>query len=192
MKKAIIVVDVQNDFTEGGSLAVTGGDEVAYNIGKYVARNRDDYAVVVTTQDYHIDPGSHFSDNPDFVDSWPKHCVANTEGSELDQQLDAGAKTDFTSLVDISVQKGAYNAAYSGFEGTDKHMHRLDDLLREKQITHVDIVGIATDHCVKATALDCITYGFNTRVLTSLTAAVNPDTLDNVYTELKNKGIEVV
>lgn len=171
MTRALIVVDVQNDFCEGGSLAVSGGAAVAEAIDDLLALEHG-YDVVVATRDHHIDPGSHFSDEPDFVDSWPRHCVVGTPGAEFHPNL---GFRDFAAIFD----KGEYSAAYSGFEGADhvKDNISLEDFLREHDVADVDVCGIATDHCVSATARDALEAGFETTVLLGLTAAVN---LDNV------------
>jgi nicotinamidase/pyrazinamidase len=179
---ALIVVDVQNDFCEGGSLAVEGGARVAAEVAALIATGQ--YETVVATRDHHIDPGSHFSDEPDFVDSWPRHCVVGTAGSELHEPLrdDLFAATFF---------KGQYEAAYSGFEGRTSDGTTLADWLRGAGITAVDVVGIATDHCVRATALDGAREGFGVRVLEGLTAAVTPANLPTLRTELAHAGVVV-
>ncbi|MEU4739384.1 isochorismatase family protein [Actinosynnema sp. NPDC023658] len=163
MSKALIVVDVQNDFCEGGSLAVTGGAAVAAAISAHVASSSYDH--VVATRDYHVDPGSHFSETPDFVDSWPVHCVAGTAGASFHPELDVTA-------VEAVFSKGAYEAAYSGFEGASGGGEQLVEWLRARGVEQVDVVGIATDHCVRATALDAASAGFATTVLLDLTAGV--------------------
>ncbi|HZG92677.1 MAG TPA: isochorismatase family protein, partial [Pseudonocardia sp.] len=157
MTRALIVVDVQNDFCEGGSLAVAGGASVAAAISRYVATSDQPYAHVVATRDHHVDPGAHFSDSPDFVDSWPAHCVVGTGGVELHPSLD---REPLEAIFD----KGEYAAAYSGFEGASDGVP-LADWLRERGVDAVDVAGIATDHCVRATALDAVGHGFATRVL---------------------------
>ena len=179
---ALIIVDVQNDFCEGGSLAVTGGAATAERISEY-ARGHD-YDLVVATRDSHIDPGAHFSDAPDYVDSWPPHCRVGTWGQNLHPLLDL-------DRLDAVVDKGFYSACYSGFEGVDSWGRSLDDLLKRHGITTVDIVGIATDYCVKQTALDAARLGYDTRVLVGLTAAVDPANLDAVTSDLASAGIAV-
>ncbi|PFG15941.1 nicotinamidase/pyrazinamidase [Propionicimonas paludicola] len=180
MIKALIVVDVQNDFCEGGSLAVVGGAGVASRLGKLLAvPHRYDH--VVATRDHHIDPGSHFSDTPDFVDSWPVHCVAGTPGAELHAPL---SEADFEAVFD----KGEYAAAYSGFEGTCAGVG-LGQWLAERGVDQVDVAGIATDYCVRATALDAVKAGLDVRVLLDLTAAVTPQRLDLVLDELADAGV---
>lgn len=178
--RALIVVDVQNDFCEGGSLAVAGGAQVARDITTYL-QGAHSYDVVVATRDAHIDPGDHFSDTPDFVTSWPVHCVQGTHGAEFHPEL---GFRDFAGVFD----KGEYSAAYSGFEGEADGV-MLVDFLRRHHVTKVDVAGIATDHCVRATALDAADAGFATIVLTGLTAAVSPDALDATYETWAAHGV---
>jgi nicotinamidase/pyrazinamidase len=182
--RALIVVDVQNDFCEGGSLAVPGGAYVARSISERLADGGDAYAHVVATQDYHIDPGGHFSGHPDFVDTWPPHCVAGTPGADFHPDLD-------TARVEAVFRKGAHAAAYSGFEGADESGTSLAGWLRGHGITEVDIAGIATDHCVRATAGDAARAGLATRVLLGLTAGVAPDTTARALTEMRDAGAEL-
>ncbi|NES15146.1 MULTISPECIES: isochorismatase family protein [Micromonospora] len=171
MGNALIIVDVQNDFCEGGSLAVAGGAGVAAGISRLLAAEPDRWDHVVATKDYHIDPGAHFGNPPDFVDSWPRHCVVGTAGSEFHPDL-------ATDRVEAIFHKGEHAAAYSGFEGHGPDGECLADWLRRHDVDRVDVVGIATDHCVRATALDAVREGFRTTVLLDLTAAVARDTLD--------------
>jgi nicotinamidase/pyrazinamidase len=180
-KRALIVVDVQNDFCEGGSLAVAGGAQAASGISTYLEGNPG-YDLVVATRDAHIEPGAHFSDEPDFVDSWPPHCVVGTPGQGLHPNLTFRA---FDGIFD----KGNYEAAYSGFEGEDTAGRGLDEFLAESGVTDVDICGIATDYCVRATAQDAAMLGYVTTVLTDLTAAVAPDRLDAAYEALADSGV---
>jgi len=187
MSTALVVVDVQNDFCEGGSLAVTGGNDVAAAIATLVGEGGHTH--VVATQDWHHDPGAHFSDHPDYVDTWPVHCVVGTPGSALHEALRHNA-------FDAIFRKGAQAAAYSGFEGTtdagDLHNVGLARWLRDRGITTLDVVGIATDHCVRATALDAARAGFATRVLLDLTAGVARETTDRALIELRAAGVELV
>ena len=188
--RALVVVDVQNDFCEGGSLAVAGGAAVAASIAELLAGDHG-YDVVVATRDHHIDPGAHFSDSPDYVDSWPPHCVVGTPGADFHPNLvshpEFGAP-DFAGVFD----KGHYTAAYSGFEGTDAASGLgLADFLRERGVTAVDVVGIATDHCVNATARDAAAAGFDTSVLLDLTAAVTPANVPTLAEEWEDEGIWV-
>ncbi|WP_063041099.1 nicotinamidase [Nocardia grenadensis] len=182
MKRALIVVDVQNDFCEGGSLAVSGGARVAELISEYLAENR--YDAVVATRDYHIDPGAHFSETPDYVDSWPPHCRVGTPGADFHPNL-------ATAAVQEVFSKGEYSAAYSGFEGASTAGETLTEWLRARDIGAVDIAGIATDHCVRATALDAVTAGFTTRILLGLTAGVAPATVAKALDELNGAGVEL-
>ncbi|MCK2141251.1 MULTISPECIES: nicotinamidase [Streptomyces] len=186
MRRALIVVDVQNDFCEGGSLAVTGGAEVAAAITEHLdGPGRELYDHVVATRDHHIEPGDHFSARPDFRDSWPVHCVAGTEGAGFHP---AFAPALVSGAVEAVFDKGAYSAAYSGFEGVDENGVGLADWLREQGITDVDVVGLATDYCVRATALDALAAGFGTRVLLDLAAGVAPDSVATTVTELREAG----
>jgi nicotinamidase/pyrazinamidase len=188
MGKALIVVDVQNDFCEGGSLAVAGGTAVAGKVAQYLADGAGGAAFAVATRDYHRDPGPHFAtglEDPDYVESWPVHCVIGTEGAELRPELLGHA-------FDAEFRKGESAAAYSGFEGATPGGERLADWLRERGVDEVDVVGIATDHCVRATALDAAREGFTTRVLLDLTAAVAPLELDTTLREFADAGVEVV
>ncbi|WP_227984009.1 pyrazinamidase PncA [Nocardia spumae] len=184
MGRALIVVDVQNDFCEGGSLAVTGGAAVARRISEYLTARGGDYVAVVATRDFHIDPGAHFSDRPDYVDSWPPHCRVGTPGADFHPDLD-------TSAIEEVFSKGAYSAAYSGFEGFAENSTPLAQWLRDKGIDAVDICGIATDHCVRATAADARAAGLPARVLVDLTAAVSPGTADVALDGLRAAGVEL-
>ncbi|SFR22599.1 nicotinamidase/pyrazinamidase [Lentzea waywayandensis] len=178
MTKALIVVDVQNDFCEGGSLAVNGGAAVAAAITQHIATSAYDH--VVATRDYHVDPGPHFSLTPDFIDSWPVHCVAGTPGASFHPELDV-------ARVEQVFSKGRFAAAYSGFEAEND----LAGWLTDNGVTDVDVVGIATDHCVRATALDAQRNGFRTTVLVGLTAAVSPTTRDAAVEELLAAGVGI-
>ena len=201
MRTALIVVDVQNDFCEGGSLAVTGGAEVASAVSEHLENHHGDYAAVAATQDWHIDPGEHFSDAPDYVTSWPVHCVAESHGAHTHPDLD-------TDWIQAWFRKGEHAAAYSGFEGLlapdadvplgddedveDEPDVSLDDWLREHEIEAVDVVGLATDHCVRATALDAVEAGYETRVLVDLTAGVSEDGTRRALEEMADAGVEIV
>lgn len=191
---ALIVVDVQNDFSEGGSLAVAGGNHVAQQIAAYVGRDLGlaearGYDLVVATRDRHIDPGAHFSDDPDYIDSWPRHCVVGTSGAEFNPAV---ANLTFDAVFD----KGAYTAAYSGFEGTiggtdDEEGTDLHSWLNARGVGRVHVCGLATDHCVRATALDAARLGYHTTVLTNLSAPVSPERVPQVIEELRNAEILV-
>ncbi|MFJ2808396.1 MULTISPECIES: isochorismatase family protein [unclassified Kitasatospora] len=189
MHRALIVVDVQNDFCEGGSLAVAGGAEVAAAITDLIAESSPGYQHILATRDHHIDPGDHFSTEPDYVTSWPVHCVAGTEGVGFHPNF---APSVISGAVEAVFDKGAYSAAYSGFEGLDENNRGLVEWLRERQVDEIDVVGIATDHCVRATALDAARAGFTTRVLLDLTAGVAPATTTAALAELRAAGVELV
>ncbi|WP_167147324.1 isochorismatase family protein [Actinomyces sp. ZJ308] len=184
-RRALIVVDVQPTFCEGGALAVAGGNAVAERIAAHLSSSRQDYDLVVTTQDWHIDPGAHFSPEPDFIDTWPVHGVAGTPEAQLHPALDGlGA--------DAAVKKGQYAAAYSGFEGVDDDGDTLADILRAAGIEAVDVVGLAESHCVKDTALDAARQGYRVRVLTDLTEPVSPELGRAARADMHAAGIELV
>lgn len=188
MTRALFIVDVQNDFTEGGALGVDGGDAVAVGVSRFLEAHRDDYTLVIASRDWHDgdnDNGGHFADGqPDFVDSWPVHCVAGTEGAEYDPGLDISAVTHH-------VKKGQGVPAYSLFEGVTDDGETVADLLTAHGVTEVDVTGIATDYCVRASALDAIAHGRHVRVLTDLVAGVAPDSSDAALAELAHSGAEL-
>jgi nicotinamidase/pyrazinamidase len=189
MRRALIVVDVQNDFCEGGSLAVAGGADVAAAVTELIGQaGGSGYQHVVATRDHHIAPGGHFADNPDFAHSWPAHCVAGTEGVGFHPNF---APAVASGAIDAVFDKGAYAAAYSGFEGADENGVKLVDWLRARQVGEVDVVGIATDHCVRATALDAAREGFRTQVLLDLTAGVAEGTTERALEEMREAGVEL-
>jgi nicotinamidase/pyrazinamidase len=181
MSRALIIVDVQNDFCEGGSLAVGGGAAVAKAISLVLPAGGWDH--VVATKDYHVDPGAQFSAHPDFVDSWPAHCVVGTEGSEFHPEL-------ATDRIEAIFHKGARKAAYSGFEGHTDTGEDLAAWLRSRSVTEVEVVGIATDHCVRATALDAVAAGFTTTVLLDLTAGVAATTTSAALEEFRTASVQ--
>ncbi|MGF9661503.1 isochorismatase family protein [Arthrobacter crystallopoietes] len=204
MTRALVIVDVQNDFCEGGALGVEGGAQVAADLSEHLENNAAGYDFVVATQDWHVDPGSHFSDDPDFVDSWPRHCVAGSKGAQLHPELD-------TEPIDAYFRKGAFEAAYSGFEGVlapedevatgdlddedsdaAEDVISLDDWLRQNDVDEVVIAGIATDYCVRATALDAVQAGYTTSVLLPLTAGINAERVTASVAELEDNGVEVI
>ena len=190
MARALIVVDVQNDFCEGGSLPVTGGARVAADINDLLHRwhaRADDapaYDLVVATKDHHVDPGAHWSLKPDFAESWPVHCKVGTEGAGFHPNLDP-------QPFDAIFLKGEHQAAYSAFEGTTTDGDGLADWLRAHEVEEVDVCGLATDHCVRATALDSAREGFDTRVLTTLCAGVAEDTTARALADLAGAGVEL-
>lgn len=195
MSKALIIVDIQNDFVEGGSLAVTGGKAVASKVSSFLNEHHGDYTTVVTTQDWHIDPKGHWSETPDFVESWPVHCEAYTEGAafvdELNETLTALralGKTEFAEVV-----KGEYGDDYSGFEGHLRgSQETLESYLNNLGVTEVEVVGIATDYCVKATAEQAVDAGFKTTVLMDMCAGIAVSSDDQHFkATLASKNINV-
>jgi len=182
--RALIVVDVQKDFCEGGSVAVAGGAALAGALSDYLAKGAG-YRHVVATQDFHIDPGDHFSDHPDYVSTWPPHCRAGSNGAEFHPDLDA-------DRFEAIFRKGSYDAGYSGFTGFDDSGTSLADWLRQRDIEQVDVVGIATEHCVRWTAEDAAKDGFVTRVLVDLTAGVGEDSTAAAIEALRAAGVAIV
>ncbi|GLY01246.1 MULTISPECIES: isochorismatase family protein [Actinoplanes] len=182
MPRALIIVDVQNDFCEGGSLPVAGGAAVAKGISLVLAKAGDRWDHVVATKDWHIDPGTHFSDHPDFVDTWPVHCVVGSSGADFHPEL-------VTDRIEEVFHKGEYAAAYSGFEGRSESGETLAAWLQARGVTDVEVVGIATDHCVRATALDASTAGFATTVVLELTAGVAHTTTEAALEQFKAAAI---
>jgi nicotinamidase/pyrazinamidase len=184
VKRALIIVDLQNDFCEGGSLAVADGHVVAERINELPAR----FDVVVASKDFHVDPGEHFSPEPDYLDTWPHHCVAHTPGADWHPAFDE-------TPVEAVFYKGAREAAYSAFEGvTDPEQvggDTLEDYLRANDVEDLTIVGIATDHCVVSTALDALRAGFRTHVETRYCAGVLPETTRDAITRMRDAGVEV-
>ncbi len=183
MSRALIVVDVQNDFCEGGSLAVTGGAAVAAAISRLMATVPYDH--VVATRDHHVDPGPHFAAEPDFVDSWPAHCVVGTPGVDLHPNLDR-------DQIEAVFDKGGHAAAYSGFEGAAPDGSTLGDWLRRAGVDRVELAGIATDHCVRATALDAVSAGFATTVLLDHTAGVARASTQRAVAAMAVAGVHLV
>lgn len=190
MVRALVIIDVQNDFTEGGALGVEGGAAVAAAITEHLREHPDDYAVVIASRDWHDpdnDNGGHFASagEPDFVSTWPRHCMAGTEGAEYHPAIDTG-------LIDIHVRKGQGVPAYSIFEGTTDDGRGIVVALDELGITDVDVVGIATDYCVRASALDALAAGRRVRVLTHLVAGVAPASSAAALDELAAAGATLV
>ena len=189
-KRALVVVDVQNDFCEGGSMGVAGGAAVATRIdGLLAARSAGEageagerrWDHVVATKDHHIDPGDHWSDDPDFSHSFPKHCEVGTEGEHFHPALDA-------SRFEAVFTKGEHEAAFSGFEGSFDG-ETLAGWLRGHGVTEVDVCGVATDFCVRATALDGVTNGFAVTLLPDLVAGVAPESTERALTEMREAGV---
>ena len=190
MAKALFVIDVQVDFCEGGALACQGGAQVAKSITKHIEQNRDHYDYVIASRDWHT-PNSlnsgHFPEQgiePDYVSTWPLHCLAGTEGANYHPNLDE-------SLIDIHIKKGQDANGYSIFEGVDETGRSLPDLIRDLNIESVDVVGIATDYCVRASSLDAKNHGLEVRVISSLTAGVSASSTEAAVDELVDAGVEV-
>ena len=185
IKTALLIVDVQPTFCEEGSLPVDGGNFVAKKIGELIGGSHE-YDMVVTTQDWHIDPGDHFDLHPDFANTWPRHGVAGTPEAELHPSL-----APLLDKINVRVKKGQYAAAYSGFEGTDEHGTFLHEILSEAGIQRIETVGLAFDYCVKETALDGIKLGYEVEVLKAFTAPVSSETAENAMDELKLAGVQI-
>lgn len=187
MTRGLLIVDVQNDFTEGGALACNGGAQVARDITDHLRRHGDEYDCVVASRDWHdadSDNGGHFAEHPDFVDSWPVHCVAGTRGAEFHPGLDTDALT-------AQVRKGQGKPDYSAFQGVDDEGRKLVDVLRDAEVDVLDVVGIATDHCVRASALEALSLGLKVRVLSDLCAGVAPESSAAALDELEEAGAEI-
>ena len=185
MTNVLLIVDVQNDFTEGGALATDGGAAVAAAITAHLQTH--DYDLVVASRDWHHpddDNGGHFATEPDYLDSWPVHCVADTPGAEYHPALD-------TERIGVHVLKGQGVPAYSAFEGTTEDGRRLVEILTSRGATHLDVVGIATDHCVRASALDARELGFQVRVIAGLTSAVAPESRTAAIDQMRLAGVTV-
>lgn len=188
MSRALLIVDVQNDFTENGALAVQGGDAVASAVSTYLHAHASEYDVIIASRDWHDaegDNGGHFASAPDYVDSWPVHCVAGTPGADYDPLL-------VTDAVTHHVRKGQGRPAYSMFEGVTDDGETVGDVLSAAGVMTADVVGIATDHCVRASALDAVAHGVRVRVLTDLIAGVGAESSAAALAELAHAGAELV
>lgn len=186
MTRALIVVDVQNDFTEGGALGVAGGDALAGRISAFLQRHADEYDLIVGSRDWHDgegDNGGHFAGTagPDFTTTWPVHCVAGTPGADYHPDLD-------TTPIDVHVMKGQGEPAYSAFEGTTDTGQDLADVLFDRQVHEIAIVGIATDHCVRATAQDGLRAGLDVVVLRDLVVGVDAERSAVALAEIADAG----
>jgi nicotinamidase/pyrazinamidase len=195
MANALIIVDVQNDFVEGGSLAVNGGVDLGNRLATFLKENHDKYDIIVTTQDWHINPEGHFSETPDYVDTWPVHCVAGENGARIVTPLaqTIGELVVNDNLDYVRIVKGEYTAAYSGFEGVIfGGGDSLESDLQIAGVTEVDVVGIATDYCVAATARDAKANGFETTVLKEFCVGINAEKVEELFTTGFNaEGINV-
>ncbi len=185
--RALLIVDVQNDFTEGGSLAVKGGNVTATAITDFVRENRGEYSLIIASRDWHSptgDNGGHFAAKPDGVTTWPPHCVQGTTGAAYNPAIE-------TSLIDVQIYKGDGVPAYSAFEGQTPGGAPLDGVLKKAGVSNVDIVGIATDYCVRATALDAQRAGYAVRVFSNLCVGVNTDSSIAAIREMADAGITI-
>jgi nicotinamidase/pyrazinamidase len=188
--RGLLIVDVQNDFIEGGALGCDGGAAVAAGITRFLSDHSNAYATVIASRDWHDadnDNGGHFAapgETPDFVTTWPVHCVAGTDGASYHPDLD-------TSFVHHHVKKGQGVPSYSMFEGATDDGETVVQLLDRHGITDVDVVGIATDYCVLASSKDALGAGRNVRVLTDLVAAVTPETGAAALAELAGLGADI-
>jgi nicotinamidase/pyrazinamidase len=189
MARALLVIDVQNDFCEGGALAVAGGAQVAGKISSYLQTSK--YDLVVASRDWHDADNTnsgHFAEagsEPNYTTTWPVHCVAETEGAKYHPNLS-------TANIDVHIYKGQGQNGYSIFEGVTESGQSFTDLLAEKSITEVDVVGIATDHCVFASARDSKKHGLKVRVISSLTAGVSAEGTEKAIDQMIDDGIEVI
>jgi nicotinamidase/pyrazinamidase len=183
--RAILVVDPQPDFFESGPLAITGAIRTAEMIAEFLRARGGDYAWRGVTQDWHLDPGGHWSEHPDFVETWPKHCAANSSGAAIHESLDG-------ETWDVVIRKGLHGGAYSGFEGESQDGSTLEQVLKSAGVTELTIVGFATDHCVKATALDGRSLGFQITVALDLCAGVNPETTREAISAMREAGVTIV
>ena len=189
MSRALFIIDVQNDFTEGGALGVIGGNGVAAGITELVRANPGRYDHVFASRDWHDgsnDNGGHFAtdDDPDYIDTWPVHCVSGTPGAEYNPAIDE-------SLIDVHVRKGQGKPAYSIFEGTTDAGTTVAETLDALGVTEIDVAGIATDYCVRASALDALATGRSVRVLTGLIAGVAATSSAAALDELAAAGAEL-
>ena len=189
-QRLLIIVDVQNDFCESGALGVDGGAAVAQRIASYVRAHGEGYDRILASQDWHrgdTDNGGHFAvapAEPDFVGTWPVHCVAGTEGAALHAEVAA-----IEDRVEV-VHKGHGVPSYSALEGTVVATgESVQDLVAGAE---VDVVGLAYDFCVRATALGARGEGATVRVLREMTAAVHPGGIDALEEELGAAGVEIV
>jgi nicotinamidase/pyrazinamidase len=182
-RRALVVVDVQNDFISG-SVPVAGGEQVATHLAELI-HSPHDYDIIVTTQDWHLDPGTHWSEHPDYKDSWPIHGRAGSWGAQLHPAL-------ADSSINEKFYKGQDGDGYTGFEGMTDRGEYLADWLDRHKVRYVDIAGIALDKCVYATARDAASHGFHARVLQHYCAAVSPRGARRTVQNLRTHNIEIV
>jgi len=191
MTKALLIVDVQNDFCEGGSLAVAGGAAVAEKISNYLKANPSKYDLVIASRDWHDagnDNGGHFAaegEAPDFVNTWPAHCVSGTNGADYHPNLDA-------ALIQVHVEKGMGKPSYSAFEGVTRDGRSIADVLSHAGVDQLDVVGIATDYCVLASSLDARKSGLSVQVLTEMCAGITRESTAAAIDQMSAAGCQVV
>lgn len=190
MTRALFIIDVQNDFTEGGALGVTGGGAVARGITEYLAQHPNRYGEVFASRDWHDadnDNGGHFAttEEPNFVTTWPVHCVAGTPGGDYHFALN-------TDPVTTHIRKGQGVPAYSIFEGFTPDGTPFSQVLEDRKVRKIDVVGIATDYCVLASARDALAAGYRVRVLTDLVAGVSTGSSADALAELADAGADVL
>jgi nicotinamidase/pyrazinamidase len=183
--RAIIVVDPQPDFFEGGALPVAGATRTAERIADFLRDHADVFTLKVVTQDWHVDPGDHWSSDPDFETTWPVHCAADSNGAAIHASL-------VTLPWDVVIRKGQHEGAYSGFEGSSDDGSSLFEVLTSAGITSVSVVGFATDHCVKATALDARALGFDVTVVLDLCAGVAAESTNDAIATMHGAGVSMI
>ena len=189
MRNALLVVDLQNDFLEGGSLPVPSGTQIAAQVARHVRHFRSEYAFVVASRDYHEDPADHFSDQPDYISTWPKHGLIGTQGAALCTPIYNLVRE---KIIQVVVNKGRHAAAVSAFESQDPRGHMLVDVLREQRVDHIDICGLITEYCIRASALDARKHEFQVRVLVNLCGAANPEAGRLAFEDMKAAGCQLM
>ena len=189
MRNALLVVDLQNDFVEGGALPVPGGTQVVAHVARHVRHFRSEYAFVVATRDLHEDPPDHFSDQPDYINTWPPHGIKGTAGAVLCTPISNLVRE---KIIQAVLDKGRHAAALSAFEAQDPRGHLLVDVLREQRVDHIDICGFITEYGIKASALDARKHEFQVRILVNLCGAANPEAGKLAFEEMKTAGCQLM
>jgi nicotinamidase/pyrazinamidase len=189
MRNALLVVDLQNDFLEGGSLPVPGGMQVVAQVARHIRHFRSEYAFVVATRDVHEDPPDHFADKPDYINTWPKHGLVGTQGASLCTPIFNLVRE---KIIQVVLDKGRHAGAVSAFEAQDPRGHPLVDVLREQRVDHMDICGLITEYCIRASALDARKHEFQVRVLVNLCGAASPENGQRAFDEMKAAGCQLM
>jgi nicotinamidase/pyrazinamidase len=189
MRNALLVVDLQNDFVEGGALPIPGGTQLVAHVARHIRHFRSEYAFVVATRDIHEDPPDHFSDQPDYINSWPPHGVKGTHGAVLCTPISNLVRE---KIIQAVLDKGRHAAAFSAFDAQDPRGHLLVDVLREQRVDHIDICGVITEYCIKASALDARKHEFQVRVLVNLCGAASPEAGRLAFEEIKTAGCQLM